>query len=157
MTRATLSGRALPGVRQEKNCVLSNICGRSVGPRRPRAATPPRVPARALFWAPVAPLGSHGRLRRGPQRGPLWGPGPWPFETENDGRVFKIIALGLPAGELQGRRRRVFEQRRTAALRRPVRRVRQPPHDEGERGPARARWAGCSCEGDLDAPNLASP
>ena len=50
------------------------------------------------FWATLSPLGSHGRLGRGPKRGPLWGTGPGLFEAENDGRVFKIIALGLPAG-----------------------------------------------------------
>ena len=60
--------------------------------------SPQGTPVWDPFWATLSTLGSHGRLGRGPKRGPLWGPGPGPFEAKNDGRVFKIIALGLPAG-----------------------------------------------------------
>ena len=58
--------------------------------------SPKGTPVWDPFWATLSPLGSHGRFGRVLKRGPLWGPGPGPFEAENG--VFKIIALGLPAG-----------------------------------------------------------
>ena len=64
--------------------------------------SPKGTPVWDPFWATLSPLGSHGRLGRVLKRGPLRGPGPGPFEAENEGRVFKIIALRLPAGAQKG-------------------------------------------------------
>ena len=77
-----------------------------VGSRGPPIRDPGKLPKVSPLGGPVwdpifatlSPLGSHGRFGRRPNRTSLWGPGRGPLESENDGRVFKIIALGLPAG-----------------------------------------------------------